>query len=474
MQQNGYLGNKGFTLNKSELSEQEVSEIKNELTITPFDLNNKNPEKYYIYRESDNKIYLPRYYAERRYGKPKTYKINKGDPINLQFNGTLRENQVEPIETYLRTAGESGGGLLELPCGFGKTSCSLYIIAQLKKKAIIVVQKEFLMNQWIERIQQFLPDARIGKIQGEKIDIENKDIVLAMLQSLSMKEYPDSVFKSFGITVVDEVHHISSKVFSRALFKLVSNYTLGLSATMNRNDGTSFVFKYFLGDVVFKLTTREKRFVQVRCYDFVTKNEEFNNIDVDFRGKPVYSRMISKLSGFLDRHHFILNIVLDLLEENNRQQIMILAHNRNMLEYFYNYLAKLKKSVGYYVGGMKEAALKESESRQIIIATYSMASEALDIKTLTTLIMATPKTSIEQSVGRILRDKHSSPIVVDIVDKHQIYKSQWKKRVDYYKKQDYQISLKKWNDTELKPLFQPAEDSDEDDENPIPKGVCLL
>ena len=53
---------------------------------------------------------------------------------------------------------------------------------------------------------------------------------------------------------------------------------------------------------------------------------------------------------------------------------------------------------------MKEAALKESESKKVIIATYSMAS-ATDIKTLTTLIMATPKTDIEQSVGRILRQK---------------------------------------------------------------------
>ena len=88
---------------------------------------------------------------------------------------------------------------------------------------------------------------------------------------------------------------------------------------------------------------------------------------------------------------------------------------------------------------MKEQALKETESKQVVIATYAMAAEALDIKSLTTLIMATPKTDIEQSVGRILREKHSSPIVVDIVDSHSTFKNQWRKRKTFYKKENYKI-----------------------------------
>jgi hypothetical protein len=68
-----------------------------------------------------------------------------------------------------------------------------------------------------------------------------------------------------------------------------------------------------------------------------------------------------------------------------------------------------------------------------------MAAEALDIKTLTTLIMATPKTDIEQSVGRILREKHSNPIVVDIIDSHSTFQNQWKKRRAFYIKENYKI-----------------------------------
>jgi superfamily II DNA or RNA helicase len=296
------------------------------------------------------------------------------------------------------------------------------------------------MNQWIERIQQFLPKARIGKIQGPIIDIDNKDIVIGMLQSLSMKEYPPSVFDSFGFTIIDEVHHISSEVFSNSLFKLVTKYMLGLSATMNRKDGTTKVFKMFLGDVIFKGKRDETREVLVHAIKYEVDDDEFNEVKLDYKGNPAYSTMISKLCEYNRRSEFILKVLSDMLIINPDQQIMILAHNKNILKYLHDAIAHRNiATVGYYIGGMKEHALKETESRKVVIATYAMAAEALDIKTLTTLIMATPKTEIEQSVGRILREKHSNPIVVDIIDNHDLFQNQWRKRKTFYKKENYKI-----------------------------------
>jgi superfamily II DNA or RNA helicase len=134
-------------------------------------------------------------------------------------------------------------------------------------------------------------------------------------------------------------------------------------------------------------------------------------------------------------------VVVSLLNDNPKQQIIILAHNRNLIKYLHDAIQHRNiATVGYYVGGMKEVALKESETKQVIIATYSMASEGLDIKSLTTLIMATPKTDIQQSVGRILREKHGQPIVVDIIDSHEPFKNQWKKRRSFYMKEKYKIT----------------------------------
>jgi superfamily II DNA or RNA helicase len=126
--------------------------------------------------------------------------------------------------------------------------------------------------------------------------------------------------------------------------------------------------------------------------------------------------------------------------ENPTQQIMVIAHNKSVLTYIHDAIFERDiATVGYYVGGMKEAALKKTEEKQVVIATYAMAAEALDIKTLCTLIMVTPKTDIEQSVGRILRSDHEMPVVVDIVDSHDPFIKQWNKRKTFYRKENYKI-----------------------------------
>ena len=119
---------------------------------------------------------------------------------------------------------------------------------------------------------------------------------------------------------------------------------------------------------------------------------------------------------------------------------MILAHNKNLLIYLHDAINHRNiASVGYYIGGMKAADLKVTESKKIIVATYAMAAEALDIKTLTTLVLATPKTDVTQAVGRILRVKHEQPLVIDIVDSHELFVKQWKKRRQFYIKNKYTI-----------------------------------
>jgi superfamily II DNA or RNA helicase len=455
--------------------------------------------EYPIYRESSNKIYLPRFYGKSVFGEVKRMAIQSGDDINIEFAGSMRPIQAPVVEAYVNAvAGEfGGGGLLELPCAFGKTVLSLNIIARLKKKTLVIVNKEFLLNQWVERISQFLPTAKVGRIQGPEIDIDGKDIVIGMLQSISMKDYEPAVFSSFGLTIIDEVHHISSEVFSRALFKIVSKYMLGLSATMERKDGTTYVFKQFLGEVVFKGEREEEHNVEVRAIEYVSKDAEFNKVECDFRGNPKYSTMIVKLCEYGDRSDFIVRVVRDLIKEQPGAQIMILAHNRSLLTYLHDAIEHQGiATVGYYVGGMRETALKITEERQIVLATYAMAAEALDIKTLNTLVMVTPKTDIVQSVGRILREKHEKPLVVDIVDKHDVFQNQWVKRRRYYKKCKYTIkmidsvrykgfdtdSMREWRVVYKNAKLCVAKSSDDDDdddedakpEKPIGPRKCLV
>ena len=439
---NTYIGSKGYTIPKSEMSEEQIQYIKDALTVSPVTpgIMLAATTKFPAYRESTKKMYVPRFFGIEHFGEPKEVKIPEGDDIEVPFVGTLRDYQVEVVDAFRAATTSSSGGLVNLPCGYGKTTVALNIVSVMRKKTLIIVHKEFLLNQWVERIQQYLPSARVGRIQGQIIDIEGKDIVIGMLQSLSMKDYEDSVFSSFGMLLIDEVHHIGSEVFSCALYKIVTKYTLGLSATMDRKDGTTYVFKMFLGDIVYKISEKKQRNVQVRSIQYKSDDRAFNTVEYDFRGNPAYSTMISKLCEHRPRSEFILKVVQDMFVENPAQQIMIIAHNKNVLTYLHDAIAEREiATVGYYVGGMKESALKKTEEKQVVIATYAMAAEALDIKTLCTLIMVTPKTDIEQSVGRILRSDHEQPVVVDIVDSHDPFIKQWNKRKTFYKKENYKI-----------------------------------
>lgn len=450
-----YLGKKGYTIPKSLLLKEDEEYLRKELFVKPevIGANFGNPSDeesaFPVFRENANKFYLPRFYGINRYGLPSRSEIAQGDDINVTFSKSLRdyqENIIGVYTKYVTTPICSGsehvgsGGILQVPCGAGKTVMALKIISNLKKKTLIIVHKEFLMNQWIERIAEFLPGASVGKIQGQTFDIEGKDIVIGMVQTLYDKEFHPDAFAQFGLTIIDEVHRIGSEQFSRTLFKTITPYMLGISATVERKDKLTKVLYMFIGDMIYSEDRKNDDLVTVRAINYVANDTEFNEVDRDFRGNPKYSTMIVKLCSYGPRSDFIIKVVGDLLNEDCDKQIMILCHNRSLLTYLYEGIShRGLASVGYYVGGMKQLKLQETEEKQIVLATYAMAAEALDIKTLSTLIMVTPKTDITQSIGRILRVKHANPIVVDIVDKHDIFQNQWAQRRRFYKKCNYRI-----------------------------------
>jgi superfamily II DNA or RNA helicase len=448
---NSYLGAKGYTIYKLCLTPKIIDFIKNELTVKPLLQNSYAEAKSFpIYQESEKKIYIPRYWGIAMFGYPKMLKIPFGENINLQFDGSLRDYQTNVLNEYLKAINfgvsddqnkGNGSALIELWTGAGKTVLGLKIIEVLKKKTIIFVHKTFLKNQWVERIQQYLPNARIGSIQGQNIDIENKDIVLAMIQSVSMKNYHESLFDSFGLSIYDECHHMSSEVFCNCLKKCNTLYGLGLSATMNRKDGLTNVFKMYLGDICYKHCKKgTEDNVLVKAIEFTIDDDEYNEVERDFRGQVKYSTMVNKVSNLNLRSDFIIYVLESELFINPNQQFIVLAQTKCLLNYLYKALMyKNFASVGFYIGGMKESELKKSESKKIILATFSMAAEALDIKSLTSLLLASPKADIVQAVGRILREKHSNPLVIDIIDGHDVFQNQFKKRRAFYNQKNYRI-----------------------------------
>lgn len=446
-----YLGTRGYTIPKDQLSVAEQDRIRRELSVAPAatgGMSFARPPPYPVFREATSRFYLPRFYGQKTFGPPsKPTKLKPPQALSVKFNGKLREDQQNVADIALGALRTIGGGLLELHCGYGKTVLGLYIAGTLGLKTAVLVHKEFLMTQWAERIDTFLPGARVGKIQGQTCDMDDKDIVMVMIQSLATKEYPLDLFAGVGLVIVDECHHMSAEVFSNALFKAVCPHMLGLSATMTRKDGLSRVFKMFLGDVVAKRVREGGARTKVEILRYKNEDEDFNTTEMGFTGQVNYAGMLSKLSTCEHRLDFVANLVDRLVHKDNRNQIMVLTHYRAMIDALSDRFQKLKIEHGYYVGGMKQVELDKSSTKRVVLGTFAMAEEGLDIKTLDTLVLATSKSDVVQAVGRVQRSPTGTPLICDIVDPHECFRRQHAKRLAFYRKSKFEIE----NETVAKP-----------------------
>ena len=413
----------------------DTPEVKKELTVRP--IVNADfgvaPPSFKVFRKAKSGLCVPRYYAEERFGRVTEDVRPEPTKIKISFHGKLRDETHQ--NEALAKAIEAGHGILSLPCGFGKTTVSLAIASKLGYRTMIVVHKEFLANQWRERIQQFCPGASIGIVQQNKKELDC-DFVIAMLQSLSLKEYSFEDFDSIGTLIVDEAHHICAKVFSQSLFKLCPKHVFGLSATPNRKDGLTKVLHWFMGPTFFSVERKQQDQVDVFPLEFTCDRYEDPPPCTRY-GKLSLPTMITEITEIPDRNRLILQTIKDL--SKTTRQVLVLSDRRFHCEYLHE---KFKTTSGLYMGGMKEAELAESSKKKIIFATFSQAHEGLDIPSLDTVILATPKSDIVQSIGRIMREtkgKKNNPRIYDVVDQWSVFFAMYNKRLRVYRQGGFNI-----------------------------------
>ena len=455
------IGHRGCTIKKKKMSPEQIQWMTQQLTVSPVTFQPKGCKvpipSFPVYMESSTKYFIPLEWLMQQTEDSMspfynvtldmTWKPRAIESYDASFAGSLRPLQEEAIQAYMtKTNKDHRGGLICIQCGGGKTVIGLNMIARMKMKTLIVVHKTFLLDQWKERIAQFLPDARVGTIMGPTFDVEDKDIVIGMLQTLSMKDFPQNAFEGFGLSLYDEAHHLSAEVFSRALCKAFTPHRLGLTATPDRKDGLTKVFKMFLGPIVFIRERQNDSNVEVRMIHYSSDDRAYANVPTNYMGQTNTSAMITQISGFFERNQMIGKYVDTMLQEEPERQILVLSDRRQQLTWLHDHFTSHypQYSVGYYLGGMKQEALATSATKKLILATYAMSAEGMDIPTLDTLIMVSPKSDIEQSVGRILRrkpeDRDRVPIVVDVCDSLDPTKNQQTKRKRFYKKNKYIVA----------------------------------
>jgi superfamily II DNA or RNA helicase len=435
----------GYLLDKSKFTKKELDTIRKELTVQPqlsYTLGVKNKlEKFEVYKENDEYLSIPKFYGIKKVGKPDFCDEIIGEKVSYKFKGELRPLQKDIVNNVLKYIETNDGGGICVGCGAGKTVMGINISNNLKVKTLVIVHKTFLLNQWKERFEQFT-DAKVGIVQQNKVDVEGKDVVIGMLQSIAKEKYDLDIFRDFGLVIFDEAHHAPSKFFSKALPIISCKKTLFLTATPKRSDSLEKVLYWYFGDIIYKAPPKKNDNVQVEIYKYNIKHEKFRESYIRFTKEVNKPRTITRLTKIAKRNKFIVDTIKEILDEEGRK-LLVLSDRIEHLNKLKEKLDKLDIHSDYYVGGMKQSKLDEAAKATVILASYGMASEALDIPTLNTLLMVTPRRNIEQSVGRILRksDHDVQPLIVDLVDQLPSFNNQGMSRRKFYKKLKYNIKL---------------------------------
>lgn len=440
----------GYIVNKKSLDDKTLDSIKRDLTVKPFKGGNfgkfsKKDFSFTLYTENGDYIGLPKYYGINKLGIPQINKLETYDfpKQDVKFIGKLRPRQEIMVDKVCKGFDEQRGGLLLCGCGSGKTVMAIYLACKYQLKTLFIVHKTFLKNQAIDRIKTTTNIKSVGIIQSKKVDIDHP-FVVGMVQSLSQIDYDDKIFRDFGMIIIDEVHHMGARNFSKVFQKVSAKYMLGISAERQRNDGLYKIINWYMGPILHEEPQKPNSMVVVKQFYYKTSNTERSKVIINkYINEPDRSTMVSNLVYIKRRNRFILKLIEELFDQG--KNILCLTGRINQVKLFYKLLNEnnyITGHVGKYLGGMTEKELSVSGTKQIILGTYSMAEEGLDIENLNVVILCTPKSAIKQSVGRILRKEiyEEHPVVIDIIDSdNYIFRNQSKTREKYYLKQEYNI-----------------------------------
>lgn len=384
--------------------------IRTALTVSPLpSVHACMPYRLPVYSVRDDTVFIvPLYWAKETFPRAE-FVDERPEPASrpLSFHGTIRDTQRQAIDDTLARLQREGGAVLTLPTGSGKTTCALYIASVLQKRTLIVVHKRLLLEQWRERIAQFLPRASVSVVQGAECDVSG-DIVVAMVQTLISRQHEVSTFASCGMLIFDEAHHVGAPVFSQCMRRLQLMYTLGLTATPTRRDGLHRVIHWNLGAMAFEAALRERSDVEVCSFTYTSPRYALPQ-PVNRVGTVDSTAVMTTLVQDASRTAYLVDRVARI---EPQRQVLVLSHRTAHCEALRDGLRARNVDVSLCAGKSRDT------SGRVIVATYALVSEGFDLPRLDTVVFATPASDVTQAVGRILRGLGGPvcPRVIDIVD----------------------------------------------------------
>ncbi|MDR2581231.1 MAG: DEAD/DEAH box helicase [Fibromonadaceae bacterium] len=370
-------------------------------------------------------------------------KQNRGQSINIQFVGELRDEQKEAAQKL--SANQMG--ILSASTAFGKTVVALWMIAERKVNTLILVHRKLLADQWAERISQFLgvPKKEIGCYSGTKKK-RTGIIDIAVMQSIVKKNKVEEWVAEYSQVIVDECHHISAASFEQIIRKCPAYYRLGLSATIIRKDGQHPIVLMNLGEVRYSNNRSNTTFIQkvfprytsLKINADQNTEQKENNLAIHEIFKEVYLNE--------ERNKQIIQDVLNAY--NDGRECLVLSERLEHLDILKDLLQEHVSSLFVLKGGLGKKQIKAimeaideipADKNKIILATGKYLGEGFDLPSLDTLFLVFPfswKGMLVQYTGRLNRvySGKKEIQVYDYVDEQvPVLSKMYKRRLKGYK-----------------------------------------
>jgi len=431
--------------------------------------------KMKFYEDRGDFVLIPRFYP---IDIPVVDNTDEGKDILIESHIVPRNKRQEKAIKFLL---ENKKGILQLEPGTGKTVIAIASICEIKKKTIIFVHKDKLLEQWRKEL---LDHTNIQKDDISRLSISSyvddlkKPIILSTVQAVLSGIHSKTKSSEFicalqnsgiGQMFLDECHTtVGPEKFSQVSLVMNCTRVHGLSATPNRSDGNDDIIRWHLGEVTYFNPTKNE-LLHPKIYQI------FFPFGVYSRYRPYLTWggrfNLSRYHKQLFKSEKYLKAVSDIIRQmyNEERIILVLGSRINCL------LELAKKSripnydVGFFVpGSSKEERLSVSntdcldeafQEKKVVFSTYAAARDGNNKPSLDCLIMTTPTTNVEQAAGRICRmvKRKKRPIVIDLVDiegptvrMKEGKKTSWfirnsLTRRDIYNKKEWEIKLVKLN-----------------------------
>ena len=413
-----------------------------------------------VFEEDDSFIYLPRGVKDKiKSVLPNTIlhlhnQTCSGNSIEVAFKGTLRDNQLDAVNTLL----QYDMGVLKAVPGFGKTVMGIYIISKLKVSTLIIVPSKQIQEQWIERIHEFLevPETKLKKnrfvckFNGSSKRM-NGNIDIAIAASLANIENLEDYLKDYGLVLIDECHHAASNTFTYCLRHIRAKYVYGLSATPKRKDGLDKIMHMFCGPIRYETSKIQIQntyaFQQILIPRFTT----FSTLN-----EVSYTELCSELINNVPRNYLIIKDIMNEFHESKK--LIVLSERKEHLYVLYEMLKYVSHNVYILTGDMKAKEREDiiqrlngldEDAQFIILATSKLLGEGFDLPALKTLFLVMPisdENRITQYTGRIHRNYEGKDIVkvYDYVDiSISMAQAMYYKRLKQYQKEGYFVREEK-------------------------------